>query len=387
MRTRRVRNGAVELHVVEAGDAKKPAILFLHGFPDCHRVWEHQFNALAADFHVIAFDMRGCGRSSPLSGGSAYRIENILPDIAAVIDATCGRDGKVHLVGHDWGSCLGWSFVCDPRHAQRVLSYTSMSGPHVGLLWQWLGRKLSSGSLADARSALEQFAHSWYIFALNVPGAGRTLFRLAGVEVWKRGLRQGGVPEQDPYLDVGQDDVERMVLGPISLYQENAFRPPEAPAPGSVRLPVQLLVPRDDLFIRPQIFEFLGEVCSNLVRTEIGANHWAQRSHPALVTGAIRNFVQHVGGGRQQPAARKPAAVQPKARAAKMPGKPAAKPAATKPAAAKTAVAKAAGTPVAKRAAKPAAKPSTKRAARPATKRAARPAGKKSATSSRKKTP
>lgn len=296
MRERMIPTPDGELYVVDAGNPKHPAILFLHGFPDCHRVWEHQLRDLSREFHVIAFDLRGCGRSAPVPGRDNYRIERLLPDIAAVIDAVRGRDAAVHLVGHDWGSVLGWSFVSHPQYGRRVRSWTSMSGPHVGLMWQWLFRKLRSGRLADAKAAFEQFAHSWYIFALNIPGAGRALFRFAGVELWQRALRQGGVRAGDPYLDIGQDEVEQIVLGPIGLYQQNAFRPPQVPAPGSIRLPVQLIVPLDDQFIRPGLFEFLDETCTDLTRVPLDANHWAQRSHAAEVTALLRAFVQRVEG-------------------------------------------------------------------------------------------
>lgn len=295
MRTRTVTSGEVHLHVVEDGDPKKPGILFLHGFPDCHRVWEHQMAALARNYHVISFDLRGCGKSTPPADRAGYRIERILPDIEAVIDATRGKKGRVHLVGHDWGSVLGWGMVTEPRYASRIISWTSMSGPHVGLMWQWLFRRMRSGSLKQMREAFDQFAHSWYIFALNIPGAGRALFRFAGVEVWKRALQEGGVRADDPYLDIGQDEVERIVLNTIGLYQQNAFRPPAPPAPRSVTLPVQLLVPVHDNFIRPALFSDLGEVCTRLERVRINANHWAQRTNPEEVTVLVREFVKRHG--------------------------------------------------------------------------------------------
>lgn len=309
MRTRTVKTPDVELSVVEAGNPKHPGILFVHGFPDCHQVWQHQLRDLARDHHVIAFDLRGSGNSSAPARRDGYRIDNVLPDIAAVIDATRGAGGQVHLVGHDWGSVLGWSFVTQPQYAARVLSFTSMSGPHVGLLWQWLFRKARSGALRgnrdDLKSALEQFTHSWYIFALNIPGAGRALFRFAGVEVWRHGLMRGGVNPADPYLDVGQDEVERMALATIGLYQQNAFRPPRAPAPHSVHVPVQLIVPVHDIFIRPQIFEYLDEVCTDLTRVTLDANHWAQRTHADEFTGLVRGFITRLGKNKTKPATRK----------------------------------------------------------------------------------
>lgn len=321
MRTRIVESQDVKLHVVEDGDRKKPGILFLHGFPDCHKVWEHQLRDLARNFHVIAFDMRGCGNSTRSLQRDAYRLENLAPDVLAVINATRGPKGKVHLVGHDWGSVIGWSFVSQPQYAARVQSWTSMSGPHVGLMWQWLFRKAKRGVFggrwSDLKSAFEQFSHSWYIFALNIPGAGRALFRLAGVEVWQRALQEGGVEADDPYLDIGQDEVERITLSTIGLYQQNAFSPPPVPAPRSITLPVQLVVPVHDNFIRPQLFEDLDEVCTDLTRVTLDANHWAQRSNADEFTGLLRGFIARLeksAGGTKAASTRKPAPARKPAR-------------------------------------------------------------------------
>lgn len=291
MRRRQVKSGELVLHVVEDGDRNRPGILFLHGFPDDHRVWMHQFRALSKDFHVIAFDLRGCGRSAVPKGRRAYRIGRVLPDILAVIDATRGPAGQVHLVAHDWGSVLGFSFVADPALATRVASFTGMSGPHVGLMWQWLRRKLQSGRREDLRAAVDQVIHSWYIFAMHVPFLAPAAFRFAGAEIRHWMLSRNGVPEGDAYLDAGQDDVLRNSLHAMGLYRQNAFLPPAAPAPGSIRLPVQLLLPLQDRFIRPQLFEFLDEVCTDLTRVPLEAPHWAQRSEPEEVTALIRGFI------------------------------------------------------------------------------------------------
>lgn len=373
MRTRMVKTPDVDLFVVEDGDPKNPGILFLHGFPDSHRVWENQLRALAKDFHVIAFDLRGCGNSGEAAGRDNYRLYNLLRDVDAVIDATRGAAGKVHLVGHDWGSVIGWSYVADSQRAARVQGWTSMSGPHVGLMWQWLRRKVTSGRLADLKLAAEQFAHSWYIFALNIPGAGRALFRFAGVEVWKQAMKQGGVPAGDPCLHITQDEVERITFNTIGLYQQNAFNPPPVPAPGSIRVPTQLIVPLEDAFIRPGLFEYLDETCTNLTRVTLDANHWAQRSHPDEVTTLVRSFVNRLS--REEARVATPAVTTSATAGARPASKPAAKPAA-----------KAGGKPAKAQPAKTAKKAAA--AARPAAPVAATPAkAAKPAKPARRKSP
>lgn len=294
LRTRTVGTGEVDLHVVEAGDPAKPAILLLHGFPDCHQIWSLQIQALARDYHVIAFDMRGAGRSSAPVDKAGFRIERILPDIDAVISATRGATGRVHMAGHDWGSCIGWSFLQSAGFRERVVSWTSISGPHIALLWDWARRQMLSGRPRQMMGALSQFAHSWYIFAINVPGVGPLMVGLGGRALWQATLRMGGVPADDAYLDISADEVRSRALHPLKLYQRNAFFPPSLPEPGSITTPTQLVILQDDVFIRPQIFTCLSDYVSDLHVEELVANHWALRSHPAEITRLIAAQVQRV---------------------------------------------------------------------------------------------
>src|SRR4051794_21733038 len=51
--------GDVRLHYAESGDAARPLVLLLHGFPEFWYSWRHQLTALGEHFHVVAPDLRG----------------------------------------------------------------------------------------------------------------------------------------------------------------------------------------------------------------------------------------------------------------------------------------------------------------------------------------
>jgi pimeloyl-ACP methyl ester carboxylesterase len=56
--------GGVALRVYDAGDLYGPAILFVHGFSQCHLAWRRQFqSALGLGFRLVALDLRGHGLS------------------------------------------------------------------------------------------------------------------------------------------------------------------------------------------------------------------------------------------------------------------------------------------------------------------------------------
>ena len=94
-------SAAGRTHVVTEGDG--PLVLFVHGFPESWYSWRLQLPALAAaGFRAAALDVRGYGRSSRPTAIDAYRMTELVDDVAAVIDAL--GNGPAVVVGHDWGS-------------------------------------------------------------------------------------------------------------------------------------------------------------------------------------------------------------------------------------------------------------------------------------------
>lgn len=71
------------LAVYEFGDRKNPTIIFLHGFPLDHRMWENQIEYLKDFYHIIAYDCRGLGQS--YVGDGQYTMEAFVNDLYSII--------------------------------------------------------------------------------------------------------------------------------------------------------------------------------------------------------------------------------------------------------------------------------------------------------------
>lgn len=291
MKTLMVKHLDVELYTEVHGDQNKPTILFLHGFPDCHKTWDKQADELKDKYCVVTFDLRGVGQSSKSNSPKAYLVETILSDIAAVINAVVGPEEKVHLVGHDWGSVLGWSFISSAQYSHRIRSYTGMSGPHLGLTTDWLTRNLFSLQPKLIFAALKQIISSWYIFAFNIPGLANFLFKLGGVRGWQKALSENGVARGDNYLKVDLDELTAMNKNSVGLYQDNLFSPPAAPLKNSIHLPVQIIIPTKDKFVNGSLFDYYAEYFTNMTTKEIPAKHWAQHSHSNIFSQWVDDFV------------------------------------------------------------------------------------------------
>lgn len=290
-------SGGVRLAVWEQGDRDAPTVVFIHGYPDSHSVWDLVVDRLVADHHIVTYDVRGAGESDAPRRRGDYHLDHLVGDIDAVIDATAG-DGQVHLVAHDWGSIQAWSAVLHPPVAERVASFTSMSGPGVAVVSEWIRNRLRPGD-DRWRDLSRQALRSWYILAFQNP-----LAPLA----WRAGLARTwpwfintieGVPtdERWPSPSIASD-----ASNGVKLYQENLS---PLPRPGHRRpgppqgvdyaattdVPVQLVVATDDSYVTPELLDDAHHVAPNLTRVRIPGGHWLPRTSPVELSELIRSFV------------------------------------------------------------------------------------------------
>lgn len=77
--------GDLWLWVAEAGETDAPPVLLLHGLYDRWETWLPVVPGLAAKTRVIAFDLRGHGRSSQPAGG--YTLRDYADDAARLLAA------------------------------------------------------------------------------------------------------------------------------------------------------------------------------------------------------------------------------------------------------------------------------------------------------------
>ncbi len=90
-------------------------MLFVHGFPLDHTMWQAQIHEFSKTHRVIAPDLRGFGGTD----GALYSVsmEQFADDLAALLDALA-VEGPVVLCGLSMGGYIAWQFV--QRHVARV---------------------------------------------------------------------------------------------------------------------------------------------------------------------------------------------------------------------------------------------------------------------------
>ena len=235
-RRRTVRGDGVDLAVHETGDPDAPAVVLVHGYPDTHRMWLPVAERLAADLMAVVDD------ASP--------------------------DRPAHVVGHDWGSVQAWDAVCEPAAADRIASFTSISGPNLDHVAAWTRRTLRRPSPAGvARLAAQGLASSYVPFLVS--------------------------PLAPPVLGVlgGRDMVSglRYYRGNVALHRRPRERRTSVPV-------LQLALTRDPA-VRRSALQASDPWCDDLRRHDLPFGHWAPRSHPDTVAREVLDHVlDHVLG-------------------------------------------------------------------------------------------
>lgn len=141
------------------GDDKRPAVLFLHGFPDEAILWRAQIAALHnAGYRCIAPDTVGCGESDIAPELRDYSALTIAGDHIALLDNLGIR--RPHVVGHDWGAVIAWLLA--GHYPQRVNHLAVLGVGHP---------------TAYARSGPAQKLRAWYTYYFMLPGISERLLQ------------------------------------------------------------------------------------------------------------------------------------------------------------------------------------------------------------------
>lgn len=100
---KRFQYGGHSIFVREAGPERAPVLLLLHGFPTASWDWHRLWDALSADFRLVAPDLIGYGFSSKPRAHVYSVFEQ-----AAMIEALLADRGvaEAHVLAHDYGDTV-----------------------------------------------------------------------------------------------------------------------------------------------------------------------------------------------------------------------------------------------------------------------------------------
>ncbi len=129
---RRVQVLDTQMSYVDTGTGRP--VVFLHGNPTSSYLWRNIVTHVRDAARCLAPDLVGMGRSGRAPSGS-YRFVDHSRYLDAWFDEV-GLEDKVILVGHDWGSALGFHWA--NRHRDRIAGVVYMEAIVQSLSWgQW----------------------------------------------------------------------------------------------------------------------------------------------------------------------------------------------------------------------------------------------------------
>jgi len=191
----------LRMHALEAGPAKGPLVLLLHGFPELAESWRGVLPRLAkAGFRAVAPDLRGYGETERPEKG--YDLDTLVDDIARLAEHL--QPGRpAHVVGHDWGGLIAYHLAATrPEVVDRL---AVINAPHPAILSRDIWKPA-------------QLVRSWYAFFFQVPFLPEFLLSLGGGALIPRLIRRAMV------------DPSRVPEGKFAPY-EACFSRPEALRP------------------------------------------------------------------------------------------------------------------------------------------------------------
>ncbi|HEX3004864.1 MAG TPA: alpha/beta fold hydrolase [Angustibacter sp.] len=250
----------------------RPTVLLLHGFPQNATLWDSVLPGLRdAGLRCVTVDQRGYAPLPQPTAVDAYRLDQLVDDALAVLDAVVGEEPAL-VVGHDWGAAVAWALAA--YHPQRVRGLVAASVPHPGAFG------------AALRSDPEQQERSAYMRLLrDVDRAERVLLDDGG-----RRLREfftGSTlshQEVDRYVAPMLDP--RRLRGALSWYaamdEQFAAVPP-------VHVPTVYLSADHDLAVgRRAVAECAQWVEAPYEHVALPGSHWIPDERPDAVVDAVR---------------------------------------------------------------------------------------------------
>jgi pimeloyl-ACP methyl ester carboxylesterase len=94
------------------------SIVMIHGWPDTHRLWDRQVEALRADYRCIRFTLPGFDRHRP---SRAYSLHEVVDAVHRIVEQACPGE-RVTLLLHDWGCLFGYQFALrQPQLVARIV--------------------------------------------------------------------------------------------------------------------------------------------------------------------------------------------------------------------------------------------------------------------------
>lgn len=263
----------------EAGDAKAPTMLLLHGFPTSSHMFRDLIPALADRYHVVAPDLPGFGfTDAPDRADFKYSFDH-LTDVMERFTEILGLSRYALLV-FDYGAPVGFRLAI--RHPERITALISQNGNAYveGLSEGWnpiqaYWKNPSEQNRTALRAFLKPEATQWQ-YTHGVPNPERL-----SPDAWTLDAALLARP--------GNDEIQLDLFGD---YQSNVALYPKFQEYIRTRRPPTLAVwGKNDPFFLPAGAEAFKRDNPDAEVHLLDAGHFALESRAPEITAIVRDFL------------------------------------------------------------------------------------------------
>ena len=249
-------------------------VMLLHGFPETSKMWSKLIQFLSNNNHkVIAPDQRGYSpKARPLSL-KEYKIDKLAQDVIDIANAF--NFDKFHLVGHDWGSAIGW-FLC-AIYSKKIITYTPLSVPHLD-------------AFGDAiKNDIIQKKKSFYLKWFRMKFLPEFYFKILNYKNLKSLWRSSDKKEIDSYIKVFSQ--KNTLTTALNWYRANNFKGKRKI--GKINVPILMIYGTKDMAIGEKaIDETKNYVDAPYRLLKIKASHWLIQDSFDLISNEILNHLK-----------------------------------------------------------------------------------------------
>ena len=222
-------NKSSNLHYLNEG--KGDPLILLHGFPETSRMWNDFIKVLDKEgYRIIAPDQRGYSKGARPSKISDYSIDKLSQDIINIANEF--NIDKFHLVGHDWGSAVGWYIASN--FSERIITWSALSVPHLDAFFY----SLKNDNVQKKKSE--------YIKFFNKPIFPELYFEIFSYKNLRNIWRKSSESEIISYLETFKQ--KRALKSALNWYRAN-FKDNESVVIGDIYIPTLIIYGMNDMAI------------------------------------------------------------------------------------------------------------------------------------------
>lgn len=253
--------------------AESPAgepVILLHGFPETSVMWAGLMGRLGDEgYRCFAPDQRGYSPAARPGNVEDYEYRKLVSDVMALADAL--GHPRFHLIGHDWGSAVGWVIL--HLHPDRVRSWTAMSVPHMDAF---------ASAIAEDPDQRQRSRYMGFFMLPEKPEQSLAADDFSALRsLWS------SIPKEqvDEYVSVFSQ--QGALTAALNWYRANAVlldKRREGPKFGVVQHPTLLLWGNQDIAVGRVAVERTAPYMKGPYRlVEFSAGHWLVQEEPERV--------------------------------------------------------------------------------------------------------